>query len=188
VSDREELLTISEIVERFKVAGIGGDDHSRRSYIRELITTEPPKLEDRLELPAGRRRAGKGDRRITKKSVDAFLGSNKRPGAGGGSSSQERPQDGRTAISELLARIELLEQERNEERERRAEIRKQATEELHQQGLRVLELKKQARLTAIDLDLANEALDEVRGTRATLESVIIDLKWDGNVDEISGGA
>lgn len=181
----DELLTVSEVVARFRDAGIGQSDESRRSYIRELMARRPAILEDLLELPEGRRRAGRHDPRITAKSVDTFLG------AETGSGQKLRTgsyadYDGRTALQEVLARLAQLMSERETDRTQMAARRLEDAARLAEQDLEIANLKNTLRLCRIELDVASEAHFDERGTRVTYENVLAQLLSPEDASTITG--
>lgn len=165
----DELLTISDVVARFRDAGIGRNDESRRSYIRELMARRPPVLEDRLKLADGRRRAGKHDSRITARSVESFLSH------GATTASAAHDQDGRTALQEALARLAQLMDERDADRVRVADLRRGDAKRLELQDLEIASLKNKLRHRGIELDTASEAHSDERGTRKAYENVLAQL-------------
>lgn len=165
----DELLTISDVVARFRDAGIGQSDESRRSYIRELMAKRPPVLEDRLKLADGRQRAGKHDLRITVRSVETFLSH------GATTPSAPIDQDGRSALQEALARIAQLMDERDADRARSAALRREDAKRLGEQDLEIVSLKNLLRHRDIELDTASGAYTDERETRMTYENVLAQL-------------
>lgn len=165
----DELLTISDVVARFRDEGIGRSDESRRSYIRELMAKRPPVLEDRLKLADGRQRAGKHDPRITARSVESFLSH------GPTTAGAPHDQDGRTALQEALARIAQLMDDRDAERARTAALRREDAERLGEQDLEIASLKNLLRHRDIELDTASGAHSDERETRMTYENVLAQL-------------
>ena len=165
----DELLTISDVVARFREAGICRSDESRRSYIRELMARKPPVLEDALELADGRQRAGKHDPRITVRSVETFLNQ------GTASVISQQDQDGRTALQEALARVGQLMDERDADRTRVAGLRREDAARLAEQDLEIAKLKNALRHKDIELDTASEAHSDERETRKTYENVLAQL-------------
>lgn len=165
----DELLTISDVVARFRDAGIGQSDESRRSYIRELMAKKPPVLEDRLKLADDRQRAGKHDLRITVRSVETFLSH------GATTPSASIDQDGRSALQEALARIAQLMDERDADRAGSAALRREDAKRLGEQDLEIVSLKNLLRHRDIELDTASGAYTDERETRMTYENVLAQL-------------
>jgi len=177
----DELLTISDVVARFRDAGICRSDESRRSYIRELMAKRPPVLEDRLKLADGRQRAGKHDLRITVRSVETFLSN------GATAASAAHDQDGRTALQEALARLGQLMDERDADRTRVAGLRREDAARLAEQDLEIAKLKNALRHKDIELDTASEAHSDEREARKTYENVLAQLLGPDDASTIFEG-
>lgn len=175
-----QLLTISEVVERFRLAGIGRDDRSRRSYVRLLMASKPPALVDRLSLPTGRSRAGRNDPRITAASVEAFL---RRRSRGEGIPNQQSAY-AKLGISGLLARIEQLERELEAKRDDAFRVGQRSAEEIRVRDHTIADLDYEMRTSLLKAELQADALSEVRETRRALENVIIDITGPETVADI----
>lgn len=177
----DDLLTLSEVVGRLQAASFYKNDHSRRSGLNQLFRRGD--LTDYLTLEPSRTRASKYDRRISAAELELFLASRTRS-ADPPSTTTRQEAHGLTAVQELIARVDILMQDRAADRETAMRVSRAHENELHGLRQRVLDLEHQARLAEIDDFTARDQLRDEAATRQTYENVITQLVAPNDLGDV----